>query len=112
MEFSIIDNETGEESPVENKSGGEQQLIKEVISLGLCIYQRRRAGVDTRTIIRDESCSALTEENTERYVRMLDKACEIGGFDQVLYVSHKSCAQQMADAVIHIGQGKAQVMRG
>lgn len=112
LEFSIIDNETGEETPVENKSGGEQQLIKEVISLGLCIYQRRRAGIDTRTIIRDESCSALTEENTERYVRMLDKACQIGGFDQVLYVSHKSCAQQMADAVIAIEDGKAKVIQG
>lgn len=112
LEFAIIDNETGEETPVENKSGGEQQLIKEVISLGLCIYQRRRAGVDTRTIIRDESCSALTEENTQRYVKMLDRACEIGGFDQVLFVSHKSCAQAMADAVIAIENGNARVVEG
>lgn len=112
LEFSIIDNETGEETPVENKSGGEQQLIKEVISLGLCIYQRRRAGVDTRTIIRDESCSALTEANTELYVKMLDRAAVIGGFDQILYVSHKSVAQNLADAVILIQDGGARVMEG
>lgn len=109
LEFSIIDNETGEETPVENKSGGEQQIIKEVVSLGLCIYQRRKAGIDTRTIIRDESCSALSEDNTVRYVRMLDKAAEIGEFDQILYVSHKSCAQAMADSVIAIAGGKATV---
>lgn len=112
LEFSIIDNETGEETPVENKSGGEQQLIKEVISLGLCIFQRQRTGIDTRTIIRDEACSALTEENTEKYVKMLDRACEIGGFDQVLYVSHKSGAQQLADAVIEVSKGKLKVVKG
>lgn len=109
LEFSIIDNETGNETPVENKSGGEQQLIREVISLALCIYQRIKAGIDTRTIIRDESCSALTEANTELYVKMLRTACKIGGFDQVIYVSHKSCAQSMADAVIHVGRGKVEV---
>ncbi len=105
LEFSIIDNETGLEAPVEQKSGGEQQLIREVISLGLCIYQRQQTGADTRTIIRDEACSALTEENTERYVAMLATACELGGFDQVFYVSHKKVAHTMADAFIEVGGG-------
>lgn len=105
LQFSIIDNETGEETVVENKSGGEQALIKEVISLGLCIYQRRKAGIDTRTLIRDECSAALSERNTELYLKMLDRACEIGGFDQVLYVSHKGCAQALADAVIEIKNG-------
>lgn len=112
LEFSIIDNETGDETPVENKSGGEQQLIKEVISLGLCIYMRNRVGLDARTIIRDESCSALSEENTERYIRMLKKASEIGRFDQVVFVSHKSVAQNMADALIHVASGQVKVMEG
>jgi exonuclease SbcC len=112
LEFSILDNETGEETPVENRSGGECQLIREVISLGLCIYQRRRAGIDIRTIIRDEACSALSEANTEKYIQMLDKAASIGNFDQVLFVSHKSVAQGMADAVIQIADGKAKVIQG
>ena len=112
LDFSIINNETGEENPVEEKSGGQQQLIREVISLGLCIYQRRRAGVVTETIIRDESCSALTTENRKRYVNMLDLACQIGGFNQVIYVSHDVNAQQMADAIIEIENGQVKVVNG
>ncbi len=108
LEFSIIDNKTGDYSPVEQKSGGEQQLIREVISLALCIYQRKQTGADLRTVIRDEACSALTEENTARYVAMLEKACEIGGFDQVFFVSHKKVAQGLADAVIHVSGGKVE----
>lgn len=108
LEFSIIDNDTGAESPVDQKSGGEQQLIREVISLALCIYQRKQTGGDIRTIIRDESCSALTEANSIKYVAMLEKACEIGEFDQVFFVSHKKVAQGLADAVIHVSSGKVE----
>lgn len=108
LEFSIIDNATGDICAVEQKSGGEQQLIREVISLALCIYQRKQTGADLRTVIRDEACSALTEENTTRYVAMLEKACEIGGFDQVFFVSHKKVAQGLADAVIHVSAGKVE----
>jgi len=112
LQFSIIDNETGEETAVENKSGGEQALIKEVISLGLSIFQRRHSGVDTRTLVRDECSAPLSESNTELYIRMLRKAVEIGGFEQVFYVSHKGAAQQMADAVLHIENGQVKVKEG
>lgn len=75
----------------------------------MCIYQRRKLGVDTRTLIRDEACSALTEDNTIRYILMLQKACEIGGFDQVIFVSHKLVTHGMADAEIKIEAGKVTV---
>jgi len=109
LEFSIIDNATGQETIVENKSGGEQAIIREVISLALCIYQRRRSGFDLRTLIRDEASAPLSELNTELYLSMLRKACEIGGFAQVLYVSHKSSAQALADALIHVEAGQITV---
>lgn len=106
LEFTVIDHNTGEESPVDQKSGGEQQLIREVISIALCIYQRKQTGADLRTIIRDESCSALTEDNTIRYVDMLSKAAEIGEFDQVLFVSHKTATATMTDKNIVVANGK------
>lgn len=111
LDFEIIDNTTGEISSIDQKSGGEQQIIKEVISIGLCVYQKLKSGIELKTLIRDEACSALTEDNTERYVRMLDKSLSIGGFDQVLFVSHKGCAQAMADASLHISNGKVKLER-
>ena len=113
LEFSILDNETGEETAVENKSGGEQQLIREVIALALTIYQRRRAGVDLRTLLRDEPCSALTEENSVRYIQMLDKALSLAGADHLFYIDHKSAAQELADGVIEVIKGgKVKVRAG
>lgn len=105
LEFSVIDHENGEESNVDQKSGGEQQLIREVISLALCIYQRKQTNIDIKTIIRDEACSALTEANAERYIKMLDKACEIGELDQVVFVSHHTIAHGLADKTINLPIG-------
>ncbi len=105
LEFMVTDNETGLISGVEQKSGGEQQLIREVISLALCIYSRAQSGVDVKTVIRDEACSALTEDNTVKYINMLAKACELGGLHQVFFVSHKQNTATMADCVVKIANG-------
>lgn len=110
MEFSIIDNTTGMDANVELKSGGEQQIIREIISLSLCIYQKRRTGISSQTLIRDEACSALSEENSVKYIQMLDRALTLGGFNQVLFVSHKSCSQALADAVIEVKNGKVTIL--
>lgn len=109
LQFSVINNETGEETLVENMSGGEQALVKEVISLGLSIFQRNRTGHQSQTLIRDEATAPLSEANTERYINMLRRAVKMGGFKQAIFVSHKGVAQQMADAKIVIKNGTTKV---
>jgi DNA repair exonuclease SbcCD ATPase subunit len=105
LQLVVIDNESGDEAPVENLSGGEQAIVKEAISLGLAVFARRHCGVDIRCLIRDETTAPLSDDNGERYIQMLDRALAVGGFDQVLYVSHKPSLQAMADHCITVDNG-------
>ncbi|EKR34363.1 hypothetical protein LEP1GSC096_0064 [Leptospira interrogans serovar Hebdomadis str. R499] len=107
-DFSILvlDNETGIETLVENKSGGEAAIIKEAISLGMAAYKRNKTNADIRTLIRDESDGGLTSENAHFYQRMLDRALTEGRFEQVVFVSHKKEIQEIADRIFFVKDGK------
>jgi DNA repair protein SbcC/Rad50 len=102
LQFIVVDNETGNETFVECLSGGEQAIVKEAINLALSIYSSQLNNLNCRTLFRDEASAPLSEANTVRYMGMLDKACVIGGFEQVFFVSHKGVAQDLADSRIEI----------
>ncbi|WCL51455.1 AAA family ATPase [Leptospira sp. GIMC2001] len=106
VSLMVLDEETGEESLVDNKSGGQAAIIKEGISLGAAVYQQQQSGADIRTLIRDEADGGLTPKNAHLYQKMLDKAMLVGGFEQVIYVSHKHDIQKLADKVYLIEKGK------
>ncbi|WP_246834293.1 endonuclease [Leptospira gomenensis] len=107
-DFSILvlDNETGIETLVENKSGGEAAIIKEAISLGMAAYKRNKTNADIRTLIRDESDGGLTSENAHFYQKMLDRALTEGRFEQVIFISHKKEIQEIADRIFFVKDGK------
>jgi len=109
-DFSILvlDEETGEETFVDNKSGGQEAIIKEGISLGVAVYKKQKTGADIRTLIRDEADGGLTSKNAHLYQKMLDKAMLLGGFAQVIFVSHKPEIQELATTVFRVGEGKVE----
>lgn len=104
--IAVYDEETGEETFVDNKSGGQEAIIKEGISLGVAVYKIQKTGKAIETLIRDEADGGLTPENAKLYQKMLDKAMALGGFKQVIFVSHKPEIQNLADAVFKVGEGK------
>jgi exonuclease SbcC len=106
LRITVIDNETGVESLIANKSGGEGAVIGEALSLGLALYKRQQFGADLRTLIRDETTAPLSEHSGELYMRMLRRARELGGFWQIIYVTHKSSLVSEADAVIDLDGGR------
>lgn len=106
LQISVIDNESADEAPVENLSGGEQAIVKEAISLGLATFARRHCGIDIKCLLRDETTAPLSDENGERYINMLDRALAVGGFEQILFVSHKQSLQCMADHTLLVENGK------
>lgn len=104
----VLDEETGEETFVDNKSGGQEAIIKEGISLGVAVYKKQKCGADIRTLIRDEADGGLTSKNAHLYQKMLDKAMMLGGFSQVIFVSHKPEIQELATSVFRVGEGKVE----
>ncbi len=106
----VIDTERGREGEAETFSGGERVLIGEALSLALSVLACRRIGVDGPTLVRDESGAALDAANGRAYVAMLRRAAELIGASHVLYVSHSPELQELADARIHIEDGRAVVI--
>lgn len=108
----IFDNERGgEPRDITDLSGGEQVIVDEALKNALAIYANTRSSMPIRTCWRDETTGALDVENAERYVTMLRKVQEVGGFGHVLFVTHNPDAAAQADAQIVLRDGTVSVRR-
>ena len=105
-DFSIrvYDDLYGVENTIEGVSKGESVLIDECLRAAQALYRTDRTGVPCETLWRDETVGDLDAERSAKYVSILHKAREIGGFYQVLYVSHDERAIETADHVIRIAE--------
>lgn len=91
-------------------SGGERTILQEALMCAIAIYVNDRAAMPIRTLWRDETGAALDPVNAIRYVEMLRKVLELGGFHQVFYISHNPNAAALADAQIQVGDGEARIV--
>lgn len=109
-EVRVLDTVAGREGAVETFSGGERVMIGEAVSLALSMLACRRSGVQGATIIRDESGAALDSHNAAAYVGMLRRAAQLTGASKVLFVAHQPDLWELADARIHVANGKVAVL--
>lgn len=112
-DFSIrvLDNQRGGEArDIVDLSGGEQVIVAEALSNAISIYVNTRSSMPIRTCWRDETTGALDPENATRYLAMLRKVQELGGFAHILFISHNPDAAAQADAQIQLVDGTASVV--
>lgn len=83
-------------------SAGERVIVDEALRLALSLFATERRGTVCETLWRDETIGGLDQDNAPRYVDMLRRAREIGGFHQVLYVAHDVRVAMAADAVLEV----------
>ncbi len=102
LDFKVIDNETGEEKFMENLSGGEKAMVGLVFSLSLAIEQAESTNADYKTLILDEPSAGLSEENSIRYLEMLDVALAETGLEQIFIISHMPAMKSLCDSVINV----------
>jgi len=107
--FEIVVWDGGERRTVEDLSGGERVVIHIAISLACAIYNRRKSGIDWRTLMIDEMDGALDRQHAQHYVPMLRRARELGEFHQILYVSHRPSVIEAADVVVTVEDGRLTV---
>ena len=95
---------------VDELSGGQFVLVNEAMNLGIAMYNARKCeGIRYETLFRDETVGALDHQNGFEYVRMLRRAMEIGGFYQVVFISHTPGVWELADRVVRVKDGKVTV---
>lgn len=105
----VVDTERGREGNGEDLSGGEKVIVGEALGLAVGLFHAQAAGVSLGTVIRDETVGALDPENGERYLAMLRGFLRVGHVHQLLYVAHNPALVEMADAVVHVEDGRIEV---
>lgn len=106
-EFTVLvtDNHTGDIRDISDLSGGEEIIVAEALMNAISIFVNERSVTPMRTCFRDETTGALSKENTQRYVQMLRKVQAVGGFRQIVFISHDPDAYALADAQLHVAGG-------
>ncbi len=108
----VIDNEQSgaEWRDIKKFSGGQKTILQEALMCAIALYVNERSPMPIRTLWRDETGAALDGENALRYVQMLRKVRELGGFFHVYFITHNAEAAQQADAQIQVGGGTARIV--
>lgn len=98
---------------VEELSGGQFVLANEAVNLGIAIYNMQQGeGLSYETLFRDETVAALDSVNAKEYVRMLRRAMDLGGFNQVVFICHTPLVWELADSVLRVENGQVLVDSG
>jgi exonuclease SbcC len=106
----VFDNEGGGWRDISNLSGGEKVIVQEALMCAIALFVNERMPMPVRTLFRDETGAALDPENAIRYVKMLRKVRELGGYHHVLFISHNASAAALADAQIRVADGQAVIV--
>lgn len=109
FDLQIVD---GAGNAIAMGSGGEQAIIDEAIRIGFAIYNVQRSGCPIETLWRDETGAHLDPEHAQRWLAMLRAAREIGGFHQIIIVSHTERVWTGADVVLSLVDGELVVTDG
>ncbi len=104
--FDVRVFDGGAERQVEALSGGERVVVGEALGLALSIFNARKSGIRWETLFRDETAGALDPENASRYVSMLRRALELGGFSQCVFIAHLPAVYESADVQVLIEGGR------
>jgi exonuclease SbcC len=103
--FDVQVYDRGTPRVVEGLSGGERVIVGEAVSLALAIFNARKNSIRWDTLWRDETAGALDPDNARAYVAMLRRALDLGGFHQVIFVSHQPEVWNAADARLMVTGG-------
>lgn len=108
--IQVYDNERGgDPRDIADLSGGEQVIVAEALMNAIAIYVNTTSQMPIRTCWRDETTGALDPENATRYLSMLRKVQELGGFHHVFFITHNPEAAALADAQIQVADGTARI---
>jgi exonuclease SbcC len=109
FDLRVIDTERGVDGSADQLSGGEKVLVSEALALAIAIFNCRRSAQPLLTLFRDECAGALSTANAVRYVEMLRRAVELGGFHRVYFIAHQPQLWSLADACLVFEDGRVRI---
>jgi DNA repair protein SbcC/Rad50 len=107
----VFDNKRGGDArDLTDLSGGEQVIVSEALMNAIALYVNTRSPQPIRTCWRDETTGSLDPETAPKYLAMLRKVQELGGFHHVFFITHNPAAAALADAQIRVDNGRAEIL--
>jgi len=111
FDLKVYDTDRGSAArDVSDLSGGEQVLIDEALKGAIALFNNSRHEQRILTCWRDETTGALDPENALRYMAMLRRIQERGGFERLFVISHNADAAALADAQLYVHDGQVDVL--
>lgn len=111
FELIVYDNQRGGAAmDLTDLSGGQRVIVEEALKSAIALLVNTRNQHPIRTAWRDETTGALYPEVLPDYVAMLRRVQEVGGFWQILFVTHNADCARLADAQIHVEAGDRQIL--
>jgi len=99
LDIKISDGGSGIR-PYETYSGAEKMMIDLAIRISLSKLLTRRAGATIRTLVLDETSSALDAQNRSQFLQIVNTLRE--DFDLILVISHQEDVQDAFDQRIEV----------
>lgn len=111
FDLSVFDNQYGgEPRSISDLSGGERVVVEEALRGAIALFVNSQNVHPIRTCWRDETTGALDPANVPRYVAMLRRIQQLGGFAHVLFVTHNEEAAALADVQVRVEDGQPTVV--
>jgi len=101
LEIVVLDETDGLTKLVSDLSVGQRSVISEAINLALAIIAKQKGVIDIETLFRDETTSNLNREAATNYVKLLRNAMNMGGFKNLIYITHQDFLLSQMDHVIN-----------
>lgn len=97
--------EDGDETTLENLSGGQRVWILKALRLSLTLLSKQKSGRNFKASFADEEDGALDPENAQTFVSLYRSFMQAGGFDIFMFISHKAECLGFADHVLTFRKG-------
>jgi len=102
FDIVVIDSESGLESSILSKSGGEAVFLDRALTDAVALYYQDLSGTSYEAKFADETDGALDAEKRAAFFRMDKAALELGGYERKFFISHASSAWDSADFTIDL----------
>lgn len=100
------DGDAAEGTLIDKLSGGERVWSLKALRLALTLVSKMKSTRNFQTAFSDEEDGALDAENAQSFINMYRAFMDAGGFESIIYITHRDECKALADHIIRLsGKG-------
>jgi DNA repair exonuclease SbcCD ATPase subunit len=100
------DGDAADGTLIDKLSGGERVWSLKALRLALTLVSKMKSSRNFQTAFSDEEDGALDAENAQSFINMYRAFMDAGGFESIIYITHRDECKALADHIIRLsGKG-------